>query len=100
MTASVCFVVQLSTTTAAPLPNFSFAAAGDWACNSNSITTVKNIAKINPNLVLGLGDYLNESKNPDCWFKIVKPIDEKMRIAIGNHAVSYTHLTLPTICSV
>jgi len=76
--------------TAAPLPNFSFAAAGDWACNSNSITTVKNIAKINPNLVLGLGDYyysdyLNESKNPDCWFKIVKPIDEKMRIAIGNH---------------
>jgi len=76
--------------TTALLPNFSFAAAGDWACNSNAISTVKNIVKNNPNLVLGLGDYyygdyLNESRNPDCWFKIVKPIVQKMRIAIGNH---------------
>jgi len=77
-------------TTPALLPNFRFAAAGDWACNSNTISTVKSIVKANPNLVLGLGDYyysdyLNESRNPDCWFKIVKPIDQKMRIAIGNH---------------
>jgi len=77
-------------TTTALLPNFRFVAAGDWACNSNTISTVKNIVKDNPNLVLGLGDYyysdyLNESRNPDCWFKIVNPIDQKMRIAIGNH---------------
>jgi hypothetical protein len=70
--------------------NFSFAAAGDWACNSNTISTVNNIEKKNPNLVLGLGDYYysdytNESQNPDCWFKIIKPVDQKMRIAIGNH---------------
>jgi hypothetical protein len=70
--------------------NFSFGAAGDWACNSNTISTVNNIVKKNPNLVLGLGDYYysdytNESHNPDCWFTITKPIDQKMRIAIGNH---------------
>ena len=58
-------------TTPALLPNFRFAAAGDWACNSNTISTVKSIVKANPNLVLGLGDYyysdyLNESRNPDC----------------------------------
>ena len=72
------------------LPNFSFAAAGDWACNSNTINTVNNIIKKNTSLVLGLGDYYysdytNESQNPDCWFSITKPIDQKMRIAIGNH---------------
>jgi Calcineurin-like phosphoesterase len=72
------------------LPDFSFAAAGDWACNSNTINTVKTIQKINPNLVLGLGDYYysdyhNESRSPDCWFNIIKPIEQKMKIAIGNH---------------
>src|ERR687888_106677 len=29
--------------------NFSFGAAGDWACNSNTISTVNNIVKKNPN---------------------------------------------------
>ena len=72
------------------LPNFSFAAAGDWACTSTTISTVNNLGKKNPNLVLGLGDYYysdytNESHNPDCWFKITQPIDQKMKIAIGNH---------------
>ena len=32
-------------TTTALLPNFRFAAAGDWACNSNSISTVKKHRK-------------------------------------------------------
>lgn len=78
------------TTTKRTLPDFSFAAAGDWACNSNTVNTVKSIEKNNPNLVLGLGDYyyndyLNESRSPDCWFKIIKPIEQKMKIVIGNH---------------
>jgi hypothetical protein len=30
-------------------------------------------------------DYHNESRSPDCWFKIIKPIEQKMKIAIGNH---------------
>ena len=81
--------VQLNTSHVL-LPNFSFGAAGDWACNFNTVNTVNNIERKNPNLVLGLGDYYysdytNESHNPDCWFTITKPIDQKMRIAIGNH---------------
>jgi len=71
------------------LPNFSFGAVSDWACNSNTTATVNNIAGKNPRLVLGVGDYYysdyNESHSPDCWFKIVKPIEQKIRIAIGNH---------------
>jgi hypothetical protein len=79
-----------SSSSSSSLHGFSFAAAGDWACNSNTINTVKDIQKRNPNLVLGLGDYwysdyLNETRSPDCWFKIVKPIESKIKIAIGNH---------------
>jgi hypothetical protein len=34
---------------------------------------------------LGLGDYTFESISPQCWFDISESIDEKMKIAIGNH---------------
>ena len=37
-----------------------------------------------PELVLGLGDYSYES-TADCWFQRIDTIDEKMKIAIGNH---------------
>ena len=82
--------IAKTTSPSSSLSGFSFAAAGDWACNSNTINTVKTIQKINPNLVLGLGDYYysdyhNESRSPDCWFKIIKPIEQKIKIAIGNH---------------
>jgi hypothetical protein len=77
-------------TTAAPsLANFNFAAAGDWACNSNTTNTVSNIVDKNPKLVLGLGDYYyshyNESRSADCWFKIIKSIEQRIKISIGNH---------------
>lgn len=79
------------------LADFSFGAAADWACNSNTVNTVNNIINKNPKLVLGIGDYYysdyyNESlgggataAGAQCWFKIVKPIQQKLRIAIGNH---------------
>ena len=78
-------IAKTTSPSSSSLSGFSFAAAGDWAIN-----TVKTIQKINPNLVLGLGDYYysdyhNESRSPDCWFKIIKPIEQKMKIAIGNH---------------
>jgi aldose sugar dehydrogenase len=66
------------------ISDFNFAAVGDWECTSHTIDTVNNILDKKPELVLGLGDF---SYNPtaDCWFKIVDPIDEIMKIAIGNH---------------
>ena len=63
---------------------FNFAAAGDWACTSNTKGTVKNIIAQNPELVLALGD-LSYDSGAKCWFKIIKPIAEKTKIAIGNH---------------
>jgi hypothetical protein len=61
-----------------------FAAAGDWGCNSNTRSTVNNIINKNPELVLALGDF-SYMPTADCWLDIVDPIDQKMKIAIGNH---------------
>jgi hypothetical protein len=65
--------------------DFNFAAAGDWGCNAKTNETVNNIIDKKPELVLGLGDYSYNSKYANCWLKIVKPIDEKMKVTIGNH---------------
>jgi glucose/arabinose dehydrogenase len=66
------------------IPDFNFAAVGDWECTSHTIDTVNNILDKSPELVLGLGDF-SYDPTTDCWFKIVDPIDEIMKIAIGNH---------------
>jgi predicted MPP superfamily phosphohydrolase len=70
----------------ATLSNFNFAAAGDWACTSHTTDTVNNIVDKVPELVLGLGD-LSYEDTVDCWLEIVEPIDDNMKIAIGNHEV-------------
>ena len=63
---------------------FNFAAVGDWGCNSNTHDTVNNILSKKPQLVLGLGDY-SYSSTADCWIQMVEPIEDKIKIAIGNH---------------
>ncbi len=65
--------------------DFNFAAVGDWGCTPNTNNTVNNIVGKNPALVLDLGDYSYNTTSDDCWFKIVKPIEDRMKIAIGNH---------------
>ncbi len=75
------------------LPGFNFAAAGDWGCTDDTIDTVNSILDKNPELVLGLGDYSYEMDSADCWFEDIQPIDNIMKIAIGNHDVdSYNKL--------
>ena len=71
-----------------PQPNLLIltSAAGDWACTSDITDTVNNILDKNPELVLGLGDYSYED-TADCWLEIVEPIDNIMKIAIGNHEI-------------
>lgn len=64
--------------------DFNIATVGDWACTSNTKDTTNNIEAIQPELVLALGDYALQS-SPSCWFKIVKNIDDDMKIAFGNH---------------
>src|SRR3712207_5281664 len=39
------------------LPDFNFAAVGDWGCGFNARYTTNNILDKNPELVLALGDY-------------------------------------------
>jgi predicted phosphodiesterase len=72
-------------TSSLPVSDFNFAAAGDWGCTSNTNMTVNNMLDKKPELVLALGDYSYNRTSDDCWFKIVDPIEEKMKIAIGNH---------------
>ena len=66
------------------LADFNFASVGDWGCSPNAKNTVKNIIDKDPELILGLGDYAY-SDNAKCWLQIIKPIDKKMKIVIGNH---------------
>jgi hypothetical protein len=78
--------VYASPSSTSTLPGFNFAAAGDWACTSYTIDTVNNIVDKNPEVILGLGD-LSYEDTADCWLEIVEPIDDKMKIAFGNHEV-------------
>jgi Calcineurin-like phosphoesterase len=73
------------------LSDFNFAAVGDWACNSISVETVNNIVNKNPELVIGLGDN-SYGYTADCWLERIAPLEDKMKIAIGNHDVETTSL--------
>jgi hypothetical protein len=73
------------------LSDFNFAAAGDWSCSSHAVDTVNNIINKNPELVLGLGDFSYDD-TADCWLEIIAPLDDKMKITIGNHEVETTQL--------
>ncbi len=81
-------------------PNFNFAAVGDWDCGSNAVETRDSIIAVNPELVVGLGDYSYES-SANCWLNIINPIDGqnpgldgKMEIAIGNHEIEESSQSL------
>src|SRR5437867_3997261 len=76
--------IKVQNAYAAALPDFNFAAVGDWACGTTAYNTVNNIVSKNTELTLGLGDYSYATK-ADCWFQIMSPIDGQTRIAIGNH---------------
>jgi len=47
------------------------------------------MTKLEPELILGLGDYTFENISPQCWFDISEPINNKIKIAIGNHDMDY-----------
>jgi hypothetical protein len=74
--------------------DFNFAVVGDWSCNPNTQKVVKSIISKDPELVLNLGDNSYEA-TANCWLKIVDPIDEKMKIVIGNHDVDEDPALVP-----
>jgi Calcineurin-like phosphoesterase len=69
--------------------DINFIAAGDWICNKETEKTIDRITEFQPELVLGLGDYTFEEITPQCWFDISEPINDKIKIAIGNHDLDY-----------
>ena len=77
---------------AATLPGFNFAAAGDLGCTPQTINTINNMLDKNAELIVGLGDYPYQD-TADCWFEIVEPIDDIMKIAFGNEDLRGSVLT-------
>jgi hypothetical protein len=51
------FAYAESSTSSSLIPDFNFAAAGDWGCTDHTEETVNNILNKSPELVLALGDY-------------------------------------------
>src|ERR671920_2234165 len=84
------FAYAANTTTAASsssLPstaNLNFAAVGDWGCTGDTTNTIKNIQNKDPELVLALGD-LSYENTANCWINETSSINNKLKIAIGNH---------------
>ena len=51
------------------------------------MTTRNNLNQVidkKPVLILGLGDYSYDS-TADCWLDMVAPVDQKIKVALGNH---------------
>ncbi|HYX55676.1 MAG TPA: metallophosphoesterase, partial [Nitrososphaeraceae archaeon] len=76
-----------------PLPSttiFNFAAVGDWGCTDDTTNTIKNIQNKDPELVLALGD-LSYENTGNCWLNETSSINNKLKIAIGNHDYDDDH---------
>ena len=64
--------------------NFNFAAAGDFGCSENTMSTVVNMQRHEPEIVLALGDQSYHS-TADCWFDTMSPLKGKLMITLGHH---------------
>ena len=65
---------------------FNFVTAGDFSCTSETNSTVSNMVKKDPEIVLALGD-LSYERSPNCWLNSISPLDSsgKVKIAFGDH---------------
>jgi predicted phosphodiesterase len=91
-TSSFQMVYAQTNSITAALSDFNFAAAGDWGCKDETTETVNNIVDKTPEVVLGLGDF-SYSDDANCWLEIIEPIDDNMKIAIGNEDLQGSELT-------
>ena len=67
---------------------YTIVAVGDWSCDSEASKTVANIQKVNPDIILSLGD-MSYTSSADCWLQEIAPIKDKMMISEGNHDGNY-----------
>ena len=66
-------------------PDLVFAIVGDLGCSPEVKKIVNDINDKAPELILILGDLSYQRQSANCWFDIVSPIDQRMKIALGNH---------------
>ncbi len=67
--------------------DFNFAAVGDFGCSKNAKNTVSIMEDKKPELVLPLGD-LSYIKSANCWFDIISPFKDKLKVTLGYHDVN------------
>ena len=83
------FLVPANEVNADNLKDFNFIAVGDWSCAARP-TTISAVVEKNPEIVLALGDF-SYRDTADCWLELIEPIDDKVRIALGNHEVYFEY---------
>ena len=66
--------------------------AGDFYCNDQTENTINNIISVNPELIITTGDHVKDEISADCWIEMSKPIQDKMKIAIGNHDIEFSNI--------
>jgi Calcineurin-like phosphoesterase len=66
-------------------PDFSIAAVGDLGCSPEVKKMVNIINNKTRDLILMLGDLSFQRNNAGCWFDIVSPIQQRMKIVLGDH---------------
>ena len=66
---------------------FSVAAVGDLRCGPEVNTTIKNINNQSVQLILALGDLSYQRESADCWFDIVAPVENMMKIVLGTKII-------------
>lgn len=53
-------------------------------CSPMTEKIINDINNKTPKLILALGD-LSYQRDPDCWFKLISPIESKTKIVLGDH---------------
>jgi hypothetical protein len=75
-----------STDSSSDCESITFAALGDWGCSEETTEMANMIEEIDPDLVLGLGDYVFDN-NTSCYFDMIERFADKIKIAFGKHDV-------------
>jgi hypothetical protein len=75
-----------STDSSSDCESITFAALGDWVCSEETTEMANMIEEIDPDLVLGLGDYVFDN-NTSCYFDMIERFADKIKIAFGKHDV-------------
>ena len=71
-----------------------FVITGDLAVNANTKENLKNIEKVNPEIILFVGDLRNDNGSPAGWFEMTEFLGkDRIRISIGNTTLTpdYSH---------